>query len=106
MRTTFLGVLRGVKKADMSATSLASEALEWIFGDEEKVDKLMSCKGEIEAISTECELTFESDDLVAKCLIDIDATAKAQLSKVGISDYLAERDISPPDWKLEKRLVK
>ncbi len=105
MRTTFLVVLRGAK-ADMSATDHASEVLQWIFGDEEKVEKLMSCKGEIEAITTECELTFESDDLVAKCLIDIDATAKAQLSKVKISDYLAERDMSPPDWKLEKRLVK
>ena len=105
MRSTFLVVLRA-ENADMSATALASEALEWILGDEEKVALLYSCKGEIEAVSTECELTFESDELVAKCLVDVDATASVQLSKVKISNFLAERDISPPNWRLEKRLVK
>jgi len=108
MRTTFLVVLRTSAVGVGSLTKRASEALESIFGDELKVHKLYSCKGEIEAINTECELTIEEvdDEFVAKCLIDVDATAKAQLSKVQIGDYLAEQGITTPAWKLEKRIVK
>lgn len=110
MKTTFLVVLRTAagENALTEHEGLASETsqtLEWIFSDEDKVAALYSCKGDMELVSVECELTIEGSDFVAKCLIDIEASAKVQLSKNKISEYLQERGMFSPAWKLEKRIV-
>lgn len=84
-----------------------ADALRKVFDDGPHADRLFSCKGETESIDIECEVAVEEDSIIAKCLVECVSTGgKVQLNKSVLSDLLAEHGMHPPEYKLEKRLVK